>query len=125
MEARPQTPQALVVYSVRARSAAARTPAPVTDASTMLKVGSPSEPSPLIVRIDGSSSRSDTTPSDTRKPATRSKSSPGVRIVTLNRPPLTRTSSGSSSATESWRAPPPPSSRTCSTRRLTAVRMRG
>src|SRR4051794_26360194 len=43
------------------------------------------------------------TPSVARKPCTRSKSSPGVRIVTARGRPVSRISSGSSAATVSGR----------------------
>src|SRR3954470_17192435 len=43
------------------------------------------------------------TPSVARKPCTRSKSSPGVRIVTARGVPVSRISSGSSAATVSGR----------------------
>ena len=43
------------------------------------------------------------TPSVARKPCTRSKSSPGVRIVTASGVPASRISSGSSAATVSGR----------------------
>src|SRR5690349_14461815 len=50
-----------------------------------------------------------TTPSLTRKPRARSKSLPGVRIVTVRGRPATRISSGSSAASESGRALATPS----------------
>ena len=44
------------------------------------------------------------TPSLNRKPSARCRSSPGVRMITAKRSPLTRTSSGASTATRSRRS---------------------
>jgi hypothetical protein len=93
-------------------------------ASTTLNVGSPSAPIPVTTRMSGRSSRDATTPSETRKPATSSKSSPGVRIVTLNRAPPIRISSGSSSASTSSRVRAASPTRTVRTRRLAIALMR-
>src|SRR5579863_8675139 len=60
-------------------------------------------------------------PSVMRKPATRSKSSPGVRIVTDSETSPIRISSGSSVLTSSLRQVTPPPAATCITRRWRTV----
>src|SRR5690606_8686171 len=58
---------------------------------------------PAQYRMVSISSAEPTTPSLTRNPQARSKSSPGVRIVTVSGRPFSRISSGSSAASESTR----------------------
>ena len=72
-------------------------------ASTTLNVCRPCSSVPAQNRIAASWSADQITPSETRKPATRSKSSPGVRIVTTYGEPPSRISSGSSTASASSR----------------------
>ena len=76
----------------------------LSSASMTLNVCSPCSSVPAQKRIEASCSADQMTPSDTRNPATRSKSSPGERIVTENDEPLTRISRGSSTASASSRS---------------------
>ncbi len=71
--------------------------------STTLYVLPPSEVAPAQYRIPATSPAACTTPSLTRNPAARSKSSPGVRIVTVSGRPPTLISIGSSAASVSGR----------------------
>ena len=77
IDAVPQMPQALVVTTCRSnRGSGSATPG-ASCASTTLKVCRPSSSSPAQKRSESSCSGNQTMPSETRKPATRSKSSPG------------------------------------------------
>ncbi len=103
MESVPQMPHELEVKTFRPVSG--RTTSGRSWASTTLNVWTPSSSSPAQNRSETSWSGLQMTPSETRKPATRSKSFPGVRMVTEKDRLPSRISSGSSTASTSsrWR----------------------
>ncbi len=110
----PHTPHALVVTNWRRiRAPGALTPGASVTSATL----------PSHILIWARSAAEAMTPSAARKPAVRSMSSPGVRMVTLSGSPPTLISSGSSTASRSARGPGPgPSgSVTRSTRRLAVL----
>ena len=95
----PQTPQALVVRKFRCarRASVAR----VTSSAATSRVTSATFSS--HIRIWRRSTDGLSRPSPNRKPAARSMSSPGVRMVTVSGVPPIRISSGSSTASRSAR----------------------
>ncbi len=103
MEAVPQIPHALDVVTCRCAAGAGGVTSGRSCASTTLKVCLPFSSSPAQKRREISCSGSWMMPSDSRNPATKSKSSPGVRIVTLKDSCPSRISSGSSTASASSR----------------------
>ena len=64
--------------------------------------------------VSATSAMPSMTPSERRKPSVSASSSPGVRMMTANASPFTRTSSGASTATRSVRARLPPGAKAVS-----------
>jgi len=110
----PHTPQALLVRKCRcSRSSGRLTPSASVTSATL--------PAHMVIPVRSAGAAM--MPSAARKPAVRSMSSPGVRMVTLSGCPPTLISSGSSTASKSARGSggAVPCAGTRSTRRL-AVR---
>ncbi len=109
MVRRPHNPHAAVVMIWRrspSRAATRAAASPVTVTFSTLPRASSSTSSHCS--IDAMSSAARTTSSASRNPAASGTSWPGVRMMTANGAPFTRTSSGSSTATWSSTSPPAP-----------------